>query len=238
MQPAMALSFTETFDGSTLDAARWTSATAGGAKWQVVDGHLAMQLGNDLGSWAGFSTVEAVTGDFSVTLDYRLVGWPADSKARLVLNSFNSDANQYAALRMSDRQYDTPYPAAWPPGHVYGEVYMASPTVLGYPTNDLAGTLKVQRSGNTLAAYYKLPDGSWFDLGAHYTAEGETDLPRRLGMGLFLPGDRAAPNVQVWVDNFSVNAVPEPATAALWLAGLGLATLVVGRRSAGVGRAG
>lgn len=122
--------------------------------------------------------------------------------------------------RISDSQYD--------PTRV-GEVYLTDFTgqgILGTPTTDRSGTLRLQRIGDTVEGAYR--DGTGWAVIGTYALPGEGAVPRTMGFGIF-GGQPVTPGVRVAFDNFYLDAasltVPEPASAALWLFGLGAVAL-------------
>jgi len=218
---AGAVGFVETFDGTTLDPVRWATLASGGSTLQLVGGQVLLTQGSSGEAVLGLRL--PVTGDFRVTVDYTLLNWPTDSKARLLLNAYASEDDQIGVLRLSDTQYDTPYPGLWPPGHVHGEAYLFSRSVLGPSTNDVTGTLRLQRLGDVVTGSFRSGSGSgWADAGSLHLA-GEGGVARLLGVGLFGLPQTTTAGVQVALDNFTLAApVPEPQAWALWLAGLAL----------------
>lgn len=227
LQPAVgtAATFVDTFDGG-VDPAWWVAGAEGGSAWQVVDGRVVMTQG--AGGFAALSFVEAITGDFTVHVDYVLLDWPADNKERSVLNAYAGPAAQLLIERISDSQYD--------PTRV-GEVYLTDFTgqgILGTPTSDRSGTLRLQRAADTVRGAFW--DGADWRVIGSYAVAGEGAVPRTMGFGIF-PGPTVTPGVRVAFDNFRLEAaaltVPEPGTASLWLLGLGLVALAGRRRGDG-----
>ncbi len=216
LQPSVASAdtFFDGFDNGVVDPDWWLTGAEGGSTWQVVDSRVVMTQG--AGGFAALSFIEAITGDFTVSVDYELLNWPADNKERLVLNAYAGPQAQLLIERISDVVYD--------PTRV-GEVYLTDFTgqgILGTPTTDRSGTLRLQRSGNVVQGAYW--DGTGWAVIGTYAVAGEGLVPRTMGFGIF-GGDTVTPGVRVAFDNFRLDAasltVPEPGSAALWLLGLG-----------------
>lgn len=214
---ALGIDYRDGFGGTALDANWWTTGQTGDSTLALVDGRVVLTQGAQFGG-ASLALKPWIIGDFSVTVDYALLNWPVNNLERLALNAYASDDDQLGLLRLSDTRYDTPYPGLWPPGHAWGEAYLFSSTVLGLPTNDLTGTLRLQRQGDVVTGSFWNGSG-WTETG-HRQRVGEADVPRLLGLGLFSTPEHTTAGVQVALDNFVLTtAVPEPQAWALWLAG-------------------
>lgn len=217
---ALGIDYRDSFDGPALDSNWWTTGQTGDSTLALVDGRVVLTQGAQFGG-ASLALKPWIIGDFTATVDYTLLNWPANNQERLVLNAYASDDDQLGLLRLSDTRYDTPYPWFWPPDHSPGEAYLFSSTVLGLPTNDLTGTLRLQRQGDVVTGSFWNGSG-WTEAG-HRQWAGEADVPRLLGLGLFSTPELTTAGVQVALDNFAlITAVPEPQTWALWLAGAAL----------------
>jgi hypothetical protein len=105
------------------------------------------------------------------------------------------------------------------------EIYVTDFTgqgILGTPTTDRAGTLQLQREGDTVRGSFLAASG-WQVIGTYQVA-GEGAVARSIGFAIF-PGAPTTAGVRVALDNFRLQGpavpVPEPAGALLFAVGLG-----------------
>jgi hypothetical protein len=220
---ATAATFTDGFDGNAIDPAWWTAATAGGSTVAAVDQRLELTQGE--GGFAGLTFNLPIKGDFTARIDYALLAWPADNKERLALGAVTG-ANQLLIERVSDSLVG-----------LGTEVYVTDFTgqgILGTPTADLTGTLRLERVGDTVQGAF-WTGTAWNVIGT-YSVAGEGSLARTIGFSIF-PGVPVTPGVKVALDNFTLTGpnvpIPEPGTAALLVGGLGLLLISGKRRSGG-----
>lgn len=212
--PAGAIAFTDDFDGNVIDPTWWTTTAEGGSTIVAANGHVELTQG--AGGFAALGIVTPVVGDFLVTVDYALINWTANNQERLVLNAYGGPTNQLLIERVSDTQYD-------PGPQKTGEVYLTDfpgQGILGTPTSDTSGTLRLERSGDTVRGSFR--DGSGWNVIGTYVATNEGSAARTIGMGMF-PGNTTTSGVKVALDNFALYApIPEPETWALLAGGLAL----------------
>jgi len=216
---ANAISYSDDFDSGVIDPGWWTATAEGGSTLEAVNGRIEMTQGS--GGFAAMGLVPPVSGDFTATVDYTLLGWPAANLERVVLNAFYSPTEQLAIERISDPQYD--------PTRV-GEVYLTDFTgqgILGTPTTDLAGRLRLERIGDTVQGAYWNGAG-WSVIGT-FSQAGEGGRDRLIGFGIFSPS--TVSGIKVAFDNFELNPVPLPGTLPLLLAGLAAAGLRLRKRA-------
>lgn len=222
---ALEIDYRDGFDGTALDSNWWTSETWGDSTLAVSDGRLVLTQGSSLRdgtSGVGLAIKPAIVGDFTATVDYTLLTWTHANEERLVLNAFHTPADQLGMLRTSAPLYDPV--VGRPPGHEEGEVYLTAFTgqgILGTPTDDRSGTLRLQRIGDTVTGSFRAGLG-WHVIGT-YTVAGESQVARSIGLGMFALPAQITAGTQVALDNFVLTtAVPEPQSWALWLAGAAL----------------
>lgn len=186
----------DNFNDTSLDASRWvTSVRDGGTVRQA----LFLLMTNPAGpSYAGVQSTCAVGGDFDVRVDYRLLFWPAHQSHTLRLAATDvpqGNLGQSGVLRASYLS------------EVYQFRSQISDPVTNPPpqveTSDRSGTLRLVRTGTTLAGYH----GS----GAAFTLLGTaptTTAPTRFGLDLSFPDDAppsaVSSRVAIAFDNFQV----------------------------------
>jgi cysteine-rich repeat protein len=145
--PAGALSFGDDFGSDSLDPFYWEVSTTNLTTTDTSSGRLVLtQLGG-----AGVTRVtfrHPMEGDYTVTVDYELLEWPADNRERLALLELAIGA----AERISDSAFG-------------GEVYLSDlrPTGVitsGIPTAHTTGTMRFQRIGGQICASFL--DGAAF----------------------------------------------------------------------------
>jgi PEP-CTERM motif len=211
--PAQALVFQDDFNTNLLHPDGWVVGSDGGSSIVATGGRVELTQG--AGGFAALSFVLPVVGDFTATVNYTLLEWPANNQERLVLNAYAGPNAQLSMQRISDSQYDTTR---------IGEVYVTDFTgqgILGTPTTDRSGTLRLTRTGDAVQGAFREGAG-WTTIGT-YTAVGEGSVQRSIGMGIF-PGLTVTPGVKVALDDFALVAplvpIPEPQTYVLLLAGL------------------
>lgn len=220
--PAEAMVFTDNFDTNIIDSAWWTVATDGDSTITATNDRLELTQGTN--GFAALTFNTSLVGDFSVSVDYSLLNWPTNNQERAVLNAYAEFNNQLLVERVSDVQYD-------PSVARTGEVYLSDfpgQGVLGTPSSDSNGTLRLERSGDTVLGSF-WSGSEWTIIGV-YQVPGENSLARAIGFGIFA-GSSVTPGVKVAFDNFQLNAAPAPLppTALLMLTGL----TIFSRRPAG-----
>jgi len=147
---------------------------AGGAPSNQVDAHYGSNC--------------SLPGDFDAQVDYSLLQWPQGNGAFAALSGFFIGA-------FVSRQSD---PFA-------GERYTAfsNPFFNALPTSDLAGSLRLVRTGATLNAYVKGVGSDWIPILSAPANAGDAVL----GLGLqTVPDQWAHQTVQVAYDNFRLNS--------------------------------
>lgn len=220
---ASAMVYADDFNDNIIDPTWWTVTTTGTSAIVAANGRVELTQGST--GFAALGFVMPIVGDFVVTVDYHLIDWPANNQERLVLNAYGGPTNQLVIERISDTQYD-------PGPQRTGEVYLTDfpgQGILGTPTADRSGTLRLERSGDAVRGSF-LDGSGWNVIGTHFRVD-EGSLARTMGMGLFA-GNTTTTGVKVALDNFTVYApVPEPQTYALLAGGLVLLGLRLrGRR--------
>jgi cysteine-rich repeat protein len=139
--PAGALSFGDDFGSGSLDPFYWEVSSTNLTTTDTSSGRLVLtQMGG-----AGVTRVSfrhPMDGDYTVSVDYELLEWPANNGERLALLELTLGA----AERLSDSSFG-------------GEVYLSDlrPTgviTAGIPTTHTSGTLRFQRIGTEICASF------------------------------------------------------------------------------------
>ena len=199
---------TAPFDVSTLRAPYLDAFDVGDSRfWQVItngagatnteqDGQLVTTLAANSVQGGAFDEIEThwgtqcrLVGDYDVQADYRLLEWPAANGVQAALSSFAGPSNiGFMALRESQ---------VW--GEQYGSWIPQDFTSIA--TSDSAGTLRLQRQGDTAETSY-WNGSSWTALASGPTASDPATIT--LGAGSFM-NRFVHQEVKVAWDNFRVN---------------------------------
>jgi hypothetical protein len=212
-------SITDGFD-TGISSLYWTQHTPGGSSSIVGSGgEVLMTQGNDaggiLGAYLEFKYL--LTGDFDARIDYRLINWPVNNQERIgIILAAPDGVSAIAAVeRISDDGF-----VAGNEGYL---THFLNGTI-SVPTTDTAGTLRLTRTGDTVAGYYW--SGSGWSLVNSYSSALNNPGPSPLYLPIWW---QAAPTVgvQIAFDNFFLDApgttIPQvPVPAAIWLLGSGL----------------
>jgi hypothetical protein len=197
------------FDVSTLRAPYLDTFDGGDSRfWQVIvngagatnteqDGQLVTTIAADSVEGGQYNNIEThwgtqcrLSGDFDVQADYRLLEWPSANGVQAALSSFAGPSNiGFMAIRESQ---------AW--GEQYGSWIPQDYTSIA--TGDLAGTLRLQRQGDTAQTSYWNGSG-WVVLASGPTITDPATIT--LGAGSFM--ERFVhQEVKVAWDNFRINS--------------------------------
>jgi hypothetical protein len=208
---ASAGTFVDGFDDNRIDPTWWSGGSTGSSTIVATGQRLVLEQGAD--GFAGLAFKLPISGDFVARIDYELLAWPDDNRERLALGAV-AGPNQLLIERVSDRTVG-----------VGTEIYVTDFTgqgILGTPTTDRAGTLQLQREGDTVRGSFLAASG-WQVIGTYQVA-GEGAVARSIGFAIF-PGAPTTAGVRVALDNFRLQGpavpVPEPAGALLFAVGLG-----------------
>jgi Tol biopolymer transport system component len=188
--------YVDTFDGG--DSRFWQVITFGtGATNVEQNGQLVTTLAAGSVQGGKFDQIEThwgtqcrLVGDFDVQADYRLLEWPAASGVQAALSSFAGPSNiGFMALRESQ---------AW------GEQYSSwiPQDFVSAATADAAGTLRLQRKGDTAVTSY-WNGSSWVGLASGPTSTDSATIT--LGASSFM-NRFVHQEVKVAWDNFRINA--------------------------------
>jgi hypothetical protein len=111
-------------------------------------------------------TMYSLEGNFDIRMDYELTSWPQGSGVRVSLKAGISDIpNRWVIVeRVGFGRLASDFPSY--PREVY--LVESDQGIYGITgTNDLSGTLRIRREGQTMICYYATSDG-WYEL---YEAE-------------------------------------------------------------------
>jgi hypothetical protein len=118
----------------------------------------------------GWSTY-TLEGDFDIRMDYELATWPQGSGVRIGLSVWTSGISN-KSINVERVGFGRGSDAPSYPREVYfvaSDQGVYETTITG--TNDLSGTLRIRREGDTVGCYYGTSDG-WYEL---YEAEWSTE---------------------------------------------------------------
>ena len=196
--------FLDTFDG--VDGKLWQSFQSGtGATNSEANGKLTTTLAADSAQGGQYDQIEVhwgtncnLVGDFDVQADYQLLEWPGANGVQTTLASFDA-TNPIFAIRESQ---------------TFGEQYSAwiPQAFTSQPTNDLAGTLRLQRLGGTAIASY-LSSVNWVPIasGPTTTSPASITLGASSGMQRFTHQE-----VKIAWDNFRINSGTISCASTWW----------------------
>jgi dipeptidyl aminopeptidase/acylaminoacyl peptidase len=186
--------FLDTFDARLDGFGGVLAQDASGAQAVQSDGRIvatvpatAVQSGQYDFINAGWYSKCQLVGDFDAQADYQLLEWPAANGVSAQINAVYPNG----PLAMRESQ-------AW------GEQYTAwiSPVATSLPTFDMAGSLRLQREGNTAASSY-LSGSGWVPISSGPTAldPATINLEAQSIMNRF-----AHREVKIAWDNFRINS--------------------------------
>jgi Tol biopolymer transport system component len=188
--------FVDTFDGG--DGRFWQVIQFGsGAVNAEENGQLVTTLAAGSVQGGQYDQIEThwgtqcrLAGDFDVQVDYRLIEWPGANGVQAALSSFAGPSNiAFMAIRESQ---------------VWGEQYGSwiPQDFSSVPTTDSAGTLRLQREGDTaVTSYWNGVD--WIPLASGPTSTDTATIA--LGASSFM-NRFAHQEVKVAWDNFRINS--------------------------------
>ena len=188
--------YVDTFDGG--DSRFWQVITNGsGATNTEQNGVLVTTLAADSAEGGQYNEIEThwgtqcrLAGDYDVQADYRLLEWPAANGVQAALSSFAGPSNiGFMAVRESQ---------------VWGEQYGSwiPQDFISTATGDTAGTLRLQRQGDTAQTSY-WNGSSWVVLASGPTITDPATIT--LGASSFMERFTHQ-EVKVAWDNFRINA--------------------------------
>ena len=183
---------TDGFDDGVRDGSRWHAIVDAGATLAEANGRLELSIAADAVPGGPFNQVDAhyggqcsLPGDFDMEIDYELPAWPAASDAFAAFHAFFADAG---VSRLSN---------------VFGDVYTswAGPTFTSVPTTDLAGSMRLVRSGGIVTSFVRSPSSAWTQVHSG-AAVGSTTA----GMGLTVGQLFSHVPVAAAYDNFRLSS--------------------------------
>lgn len=144
----------ETFSGRDFDHARWTLSNTSVAITKVDFSRGVMRLivppGPDMRPLMGLSSRFGLEGDFDVRVDYTIRSLPKPEKEWVNLSIFVSGPDGMAAISRTNDAGS---------GHGYSRWFqpragiIMAPLAMNVPSDDKAGTLRLERLGKELRYY-------------------------------------------------------------------------------------
>ncbi|MEQ1759432.1 MAG: CARDB domain-containing protein [Vicinamibacterales bacterium] len=155
----------------------------------LANGRVEMTMGAGNGG-TGIASACLLVGDFDISVDYALLNWPANNRHTI----------QMKMIDLGSGPSGSPGPYRFSGNsEMYGAVFVDHLDQV--VTTDLSGTLRLVRSGTSLAGYYRNAAG-WVLLGSGTTSAAPTRLSLEFGSA----NAAATGGVTVAFDNFSVSA--------------------------------
>ena len=187
------------FNDNIIDPALWTSRLVGvgptiaqtNQRLEITFPANSAETGQGV-FWSGLDGACQLTGDFDIQVDYELLAWPSSNGVRVGLHT--SGVIMRASLGTS----------ADFPGRPWREWYVTDFVGAGLTfvdTSDLAGKLRLTRSGSTLTGYY-FSSGNWVAVSSTQVTTADVPFILSAWSHDFAFRDQA---VQVAFDNFTVN---------------------------------
>jgi hypothetical protein len=145
--------FLDTFDAGVQDRF-WTPHQDGtGAQTSAQNGQVVMSIAADAIQGGTFNRIDGgwlsacqLAGDFDVQADYQLLQWPAANGVQATLDASDLGAGPFR----ESQTYGESYGSYIPPAGAQSTITAAS-----------AGTLRIQRQGDTASTSYQTSGGSW-----------------------------------------------------------------------------
>jgi hypothetical protein len=199
---------TDNFDGPSLNTRLWRPCQDDQTKWVQQGGELRITLAQGA---AGGECVQVeskflLKGDFEMTVDYRLITWPAANGGRLGFEGPGYSGTDYTMCmlkRVSHGVDEQPNPgeevfaASFKEGAAWSANEMETENTPGEH-----GTLKLTRAGNRMTGSFSKNDGPWTEITFRdYSPSG---LPEWYPIALSVCG-RPFTNVEIAFDNFQVS---------------------------------
>jgi TolB protein len=145
--------FLDTFDAGVQDRA-WNPHQDGtGAQTSAQNGQLVMSIAADATQGGTFNRIDGgwlsacqLAGDFDVQADYQLLQWPVANGVQATLDASDLGAGPFR----ESQTYGESYGSFIPPAGAQSTI-----------TAESAGTLRIQRQGDTASTSYKTSGGGW-----------------------------------------------------------------------------
>jgi hypothetical protein len=207
---AWAGNIVDNFDAASINTHLWQPFEESTQTHLVQQGgELRITIdGGSIDHGAGVSSKFLLKGNFVMTVDYRLIAWPGENGVRLGFEgggNSNSDSDPGVMVKRISLGPDEQPPS--PPYEVYSADFFDGSTWYGFrqPATDTAGqggSLRLDRVGSVLYAYYSTQPNNWILIGSH--DYGGT-LEEWVGMTIWAIGNPpAGQNVEIAFDNFQV----------------------------------
>lgn len=197
---------TDNFDGSSLNTRLWRTFQDDRTQWVQQGGELRITISPGGSECVQVESKFLLKGDFEMTVDYRLITWPAANGVRLGFEGPGYSGTDYTMCmvkRVSHGAAEQPNPGeeAFAVGFKEGSEWSAH-EVLTENTPGEHGTLKLTRAGNRMTGSFSKNDGPWQEITSRDYAS--TGLPEWYAMALSVCG-KPSTNVEIAFDNFQVS---------------------------------
>lgn len=149
-----AATWTESFNGTSLDTFWWTPSTADGNTITLTNGHVEMNQVTYNGS-AGLTFNFPLAGDFDLQVDYQTHNWDmgGHDQQRMGLGGVGPGGFLAYVQRVSD---------FWFGGEIYLTYWSGATWNAGTKTTDLHGKLRLARTESTIIGYFwNSSAGAW-----------------------------------------------------------------------------
>ena len=199
--PQLAVPYLETYDDERRDEAFWHEIRDPGSTIGESDGRLVISIAGTATPGGQFNQIAAhwgsncrLAGDFDYQVDYELLTWPRNNGYFAALNGFFGDAAVARHSNPWDPPFDEQY-SGWRGGSDFANGVLN--------TTDRAGSLRLVRSGASIATYVRSPGENWTLVFGGGGVVGVTVM----GTGLSVPGWAfVGKDASVAFDDFRLNS--------------------------------
>jgi hypothetical protein len=199
-------SFTDDFDGPSLNTHLWRTFSDDRTQWVQQGGELRVTISPGGSECVQVESKFFLKGDFEMTVDYRLITWPAANGGRLGFEGpgyAGTDYTMCMVKRISHDADEQPNPgeevfaAAFKEGTAWSAKEMETENTPGE-----YGSLRLTRAGNRMTGSFSKNAGPWQEITSRDYSPG--GLPEWYPMALSVCG-RPSTNVEIAFTKFQVS---------------------------------